>query len=262
MKNANQFALGVILAAGALTLSAAQTQYLYSGQDTQPGYANVQYRITITETGAGFKVAGSVYDGRGGSPIDGAGAGNGFAAQANYTNGYQTVTIMIYGQLNGGTMGTGTIGVYSPSPILFNGQFVPIYATLYPVPAPSNPPTPKPPVLPTNVHMSGGAGFGYTTVTISLNNTLKGSAYEVSGTILVKTEILKQGAAPSYVETTLVVSGLLTPGVEGSLTLSGVPAGNNPSFTGTIAASGTAFSSLLSGLPTLGITGLYLNAEQ
>src|ERR1700733_10051145 len=171
MKNANQFTLGVILAAGALTLSAAQTQYLYSGQDTQPGYANVQYRITITETGAGFKVAGSVYDGRGGSPIDGAGAGNGFAAQANYTNGYQTVTIMIYGQLNGGTMGTGTIGVYSPSPILFNGQFVPIYATLYPVPAPSSTPTSKPPVLPSNVHMSGVTGFGYTTVTISLNST-------------------------------------------------------------------------------------------
>jgi len=254
--------LGVILAAGALTLSAAQTQYLYAGQDTEPGYANVQYRITITETGAGFKVAGSVYDGRGGSLIEGAGAGNGFAAQANYTNGYQTVTIMIYGQLNGGAMGTGTIGVYSPSPILFNGQFVPIYATLHPVVAPSNTPPPKPPVLPTNVYMSGGTGFGYTTVTITLHDTLKGSAYEVSGTIVVKTEILKPGEAPSYVETTLGVSGMLTPSVAGRLTLSGVPAGNNPSFTGTIAPSGTSFSSFLSGLPTLGITGSYLNAEQ
>jgi len=260
MKNAKRITFALLMGATTLTPLSAATQYLYSGHDTT--FPTVQYRLTITETGAGFKVAGSVYDGRGSSLIDGAGAGSGFAATASYNNGYQNVTIAIYGALNGGAMGIGTIGVYSPSQILFNGQFVPIYATLSPVP-PSTSTTPPPTtiVLPASVHMSGGTGFGYTTVTITLDNTLKGSFYEVSGMVVVKTEMIKS-SGNTIEETTLGVSGVLTPGVTGDLALSGVPSGNKPSYTATIAADGTSFTSFLSGLPTLSITGLYLDASQ
>ena len=114
--------------------------------------------------------------------------------------------------------------------------------------------------------MTGGTGFGYTSVTLTLDLALKGASYDLTGSILVKQYFpcipLVPYCSPHYVDTTLGLSGVLTPGVQGNINVSGAPAGNSPSYNGTIGSDGRTFQSFLKGLPTLGITGLYINASQ
>jgi len=115
---------------------------------------------------------------------------------------------------------------------------------------------------PRSMHMTGATGFGYTVVVLTLDFALEqnNTAYSLSGTILVKREVLV-GSKMELEETTLTVSGVLSPGVEGSLTVSGAPPGNNPEYSGTIASGYASYTSFLSGIPSLGITGLFINAS-
>jgi hypothetical protein len=64
---------------------------------------------------------------------------------------------------------------------------------------------------------------------------------------------------PSLVQRTLTISGVLTPGVQGQLAVSGAFPGDNPNFSA--ALNGRRFEGLITGIPSLSITRLYVGAS-
>ncbi len=263
--------LALLLGASSLTPLFANPEYLYSGHDT----ANPQIMISLTITGVsgGYDVTGTIRDGNYYAIVTGSLAGSRLTALAEYKGSSSTIEFANVTGTLFGNLGSGVLSI-STGPILFNVTYAAVSGMLtFVAPPPTStttPPQPPKPVLPASVHMSGGTGFGYTSVQLTLNTTLNGSSYDVTGTIVVTRQSLSCPPltslcrSPQPVTTTNVldVSGVLTPGVQGVLNISDAPSGNSAHYTGTIASDGTAFSSFLSGLPTLGITGLYINASQ
>jgi len=250
--------LAVLLGAGTLAAvpAAAYPEYVYKA--TAAGHPNITMNLTITDV-KGINVAtGSIYLGNILFTVSGDLAGSALNAGATiYRPGVAVLStpVPVIGTLKG-ALGTGAIDVMTGY-LDFNGGYLELSFALEPVPPPAPAPKPAPPVLPDSVHMTGSTGFGYTVVTLRLDLSLKGTAYDVSGTLSVSQQVGKTDSVSTF-----PVSAVLTPGVEGKLTVTGAPAGDSPDFNGTIGATGTTFTSLLTGLPTLGITGLYINAEQ
>jgi hypothetical protein len=274
MKNTHSFrpqsaiTFALLLGASSLTPIFANPEFVYSGHDMT--YPQIQINLTITEVKGAYDVTGTIRDGNYLSIMKtGMFAGSTLSGEMAYTPPYSVPAVApITGTLKG-TLGSGSLTV-AAGWIYFANAWRMIDGTLYAVappqpPSPVTPPPPPPVKLPSAVHMTGGTGFGYTSVTLTLDTRLNGAVYDVTGTIFVKEYIncaLVPNCTPHYVDTTLGVSGVLTPGLRGNLSVSGAPAGNSPSYNGTIGADGTNFQSFLSGLPTLGITGLYINATQ
>jgi hypothetical protein len=96
-------------------------------------------------------------------------------------------------------------------------------------------------------------GFGYTRVFLTLDLTLSGSSYNVSGTLFVN-------QVNPTLQQTLGVSGVLTPGVEGVLAIAGANAGDSPRFVATLSNPGLHVNGLITGIPSLHITQLYVGA--
>lgn len=262
MKNENMLqslrpamAAALLLGAGSLF---ANPEYVYSGRDAT--YSQIITNLTITQVSTGYDVTGNIRVGNCLVYVAGTFAGTTVTAEATFSLPYSVTAVTnITGRLTG-ALGVGSIDL-ATGPIYLCNSYYYVSSMMYPVKPPTTTKTAPPPVaLPASVHMTGSTGFGYTVVTLTLNTTLKGSSYEVTGTMEVRQEVTSPKV--EYYTTTMTVSGVLTPGVQGVLTISGAPANNTPHYSGTIAADGTSFSSLLTGLPTLGITGLYIDAVE
>lgn len=247
--------------------SAAAAQYVYSGRDAS--YSNILMEVYITPTPAGADVTGTVKCGNVLMLLRGALLGSILSANITYqqTAGVAAVAGVV-GSLNG-TLGTGILNVATGA-VDINGRTVTMSFSLVPAnpnpavypgsPAPYTPPSPA---LPSALHLTGGTSFGYSRVALNLDLTLKGSsAYLISGTINVNQLVLKRFSPPRTVQATLRVSGLLTPGGTGALDVIGTPSGSFPHFVGRLSSSGAQFQGFLSGIPSLGITGLPLVAHQ
>jgi len=267
--------LALLLSASNLTpLFAANPRYIYQGKDNGN---NITVNLTI-EAGSlnPASVTGSESDNSSScatSVTGGTLAGNAINADVNESN-FTSPFLMI------GTL-TGTLGSSSSFLTVTNFMFcgvVPVMvdATLKLVLSQVTTPVTQQPgsgvtkfTLPASETMTGGYSLGTTwSASLTLTTTLQGSSYKVLGVITVdqyiQCPILVVSAVPctSHSDyTALAFSGVLTPGVQGQLSINNAPPGSNPVFYATISSSGTSFTSLVEGIPSVGITHLYLNAN-
>ena len=265
-------AVALFLAMSLSARPAAASQYFYSGRDASS--PNIVMELHITQTAAGNDVTGTVRCGNVVMYVKGVLAGNHLNANIRNQPSAGTVFATAASGMLNGTLGTGVLNV-TTGPVNINGHALTLTFVLVP-PAPAagapvgvisasgtgSPPHPMPPALPGAVHLVGGTGFGYTQVTLDLNLALTGSSYQVNGTIVVNQLVLVRFSPSRNVQTTLRVSGMLTPGTTGALRVIGAPNGNSPLFSGTLGLSGSPFQGFLSGIPSLGITGLVIGAQK
>lgn len=267
--------VALLLGASNGNLMFAQTpRWLYVGKDAAAG-------ITVALTVVGTTPAtftGSMYDGNpncsatvtGGMILPGGTASGGAitGGEANYKLGGLPAASPVTGTLTG-VLGasSSTLEVMAFMPC--NVVPVMVVAMLHPqppiAPQPFQPPaggtTVKPVIiLPASETMTGHYSLGTTwSETLMLTTKLQGSSYDVAGTITVDQFIscpLVPNCQPHSVITALSFSGVLTPGVQGQLTINDAPAGSTPAFYGTISSTGTSFSGAVEGMPSIGITFL------
>jgi hypothetical protein len=228
-------------------------QFHYHGVSTR--YPNINMELIITTSYA--DATGTIYVGAYRYPVKGTFSGGTFSATATYNVGPAFFSAFVNGGLSGGALGVGTIT--ASTTVAFNGPPLNLTFDLFPSgrsaaarPAAPSPP-PPPPALPASLHLNGVVSFGYTKAWLTLNFTLRGSSYVVNGTMFVNQ------IRPSLVQRTLTISGVLTPGVQGQLAVSGAFPGDNPNFSA--ALNGRRFEGLITGIPSLSITRLYVGAS-
>ena len=247
---------------------AAAAQYFYSGHDA--AYSNIIMELYITTTSAGNDVTGVVRCGNVVMHVKGMLAGNNLNANVTSQPSAGALSVARATGALKGALGTGGLDV-SAGPVNINGRAVTLSFALTP-PAPNAPgvishsglrfpPQPRPLALPSALRLVGGTGFGYTRLTLNLDLVLRGSSYAASGFIVVNQLILVKFSPPRNVQTTLRVTGMLTPGTTGALSVIGAPPGNFPHFVGALGLTGAPFQGFLSGIPSLGITGLTIGAR-
>jgi len=266
--------LSLLLGASNLTpLFATNPRYVYQGKDSN----NITVNLVV-EGGTPDSVTGSIYDGLSSCAAivtNGTLIGSVINAGVTYNVGGQPAVSNLVGTLTG-TLGATSSVLQVDAFIFCNVAFVQVVATLDLVPplittVPAHPISPRvTPLLPASETMSGGYSLGTTwSASITLTTRLQGLAYNVVGVLTVDQFIGCPGlvspvlfpCTPHSELTALPFSGVLTPGAQGQLSINNAPPGSNPVFYATISSSGTSFTSLLEGLPSLGITHLYLNAN-
>lgn len=244
--------LAVCAALQSLGLPAIAQQFQYHGVSTQ--YPQIHMELTITTRYA--DATGMIYDGNYRYPVKGTFSNGALSAMTDYVTRSISYSAPVSGGLSGGPLGTGRITAFAH--VAFNGPVLSLTFDLQPnsappaassaQPAPTSAPTP-----PSVMRLNGSVGFGYTRASLALNMTLKGSSYLVSGTMVVNQ------IRPSLLQRTLTISGVLTPGVPGQLSISGAFPGDNPAFSATL--SGRRFEGLITGIPSLDITHLFIGAN-
>jgi hypothetical protein len=247
--------------------SAQVVRYEYRG--LYPLYANLRITMDLHLTstpGGGFDVTGSIYDrylfsGSHGFTVKGTFSGGMMAAGATATGGVFLTPVT--GALVGGGLGTGMLDITGGVVPMYN---TPIDLTLFalapvgsPVSTPTPTPTPTPAPSPSMLDFHATAGFGYTRVDLFMRFQLiglqsSGGVYQVSGVVTVH-------ALRPPSDTVLQVSGTYLPSaVPAPFTVTGAPAGSNPLLTATRIGAGT-LDCQLTGIPSLGITSLYLTGQ-
>jgi len=226
--------------------------FLYTGSAAM--HPNIKMDLYLTAMAGTYDATGTIEVGSFHAQVKGTLAAGALNATVAYALQYSgtAARVMAAGKL-GGAMGAGMLSV-STGPVLVGQSSQPLSFTLYPVHAPSPPPPPPALLLPATRSLAGEVAFGYTKLALALELKLNGASYEITGSIKVNQ------IKPTVVQAALGVSGALTPGVQGELTITGAPAGSTPRFTGTLGPLGAPFQGLLSGIPKLLITGLYVNA--
>lgn len=112
--------------------------------------------------------------------------------------------------------------------------------------------------LPAHANLTGATGFAYTSVRLTLELVLRGSAYQVTGTIDVNQ------LSPVEIQRRLSISGTLIPGVQGKLLVSGAAPGDQPQLIAILRPRSGAtliFDGNLWGIPSLGIANLQIGAS-
>ena len=254
-QNAVRGAVTLALLLAVLLISAqpaAAQQFVYKGHDMT--YPNIQMELWVTPGAS--DATGTIYVGNYNYLVKGRFSGNSLAGTASTAGGNAgavvAVSVPVAGNLSG-RLGVGTILVRT-GPMPFNRPIA-LSFVLYPAggaaAAPPSPPPPPPPSLPATAHLTGVTGFGYTKVFMTLDLTLRGSSYYVTGTLFVN-------QLNPTLQQTLSVSGVLTPGVEGALAVTGANAGDSPRFAATLHTPGLRLDGLITGIPSLHITHLYV----
>lgn len=269
-------ALVLLLAAGNMSsLFATNPRYIYKGTDSGNG---ITVDLTVEPMGSFASVTGSIYDGNpscAATVLNGMLVSNVLNAGVSYkANGLPAVSNMT-GVLTG-TLGAASSTLEVDTFIFCNVAYDMVVATLTlnSIQVPFSPVNPggagggggAPVLLPLSETMFGGYSLGSTwSAEIFLTTKLQnGTFYNVQGTLTVDQYFgcpLVPNCTPHSETTVLSFSGSLKPGIQGSLIFSDPPVGSHPVFTGTISSTGTSFTSLIEGLPSLGITHLYLNAQ-
>jgi hypothetical protein len=268
------FMLALLWGASNLSPLFAQTpnRWIYTGKDMALG-------ITVTLTvvdGTPATFTGSIYDGNPSCSATVVG-GTGFIAPGGAASGGAltppAVTSWAMPVSPGSAAGlpaqspmvgtlTGVLGAPSSMLVVENFMYcnvvpVMVVATLHPQPpivTPTYTPIPQPIILPSSETMVGQYCVDKTWCEyLTLTTKLQGSTYNVVGTMAV--DLLYGGNIAN-----LSFSGVLTPGVQGQLTISNPPPGSKPTFYGTISSTGTSFSGVVGGMPSLGINQLFVVA--
>jgi len=236
-------------------LTASAQQFIYHGRDAT--YPNINMELRITRTAGPWDATGSIYVGSYTYLVKGTLSGNSMVATAVSVGSRALYRTGVNGTLSG-ALGSGTLTV-TTGPMVFNGPGLNLRFVLTPAGAPgpvaANPAPTVATSLPQTLHLTGGTGFGYTRVTLTLDLVLRGSSYQVNGTLFVNQ------IQPVVVQRTLQISGTLTPGVQGALAVSGASPGDTPNFTATLGQRGAPLQGLITGIPSLSITRLYVGAQ-
>lgn len=242
-------------AAVALTAGApAQAQQsLYHGVDTRFHIFKMDLYLTRLRSGA-IDATGSIYQGNNRYSVKGSFAGSTLTAGVTYPIGFGAVTTTVLGTLTGGGVGQGVLAVATGLLPTGSGAFNALAFRLTPPATAIVTPPPALPPVPSDVR--GTAGFGYTKVDLSLHFTPSGGVYRVSGQMTV------HSIRPQIVTTVMQISGTYIPSsVPARFAISGAPAvaGNNPVLTGIF--SGQTLNCQVTGIPSIGITSLYIAAK-
>ncbi|HLJ55429.1 MAG TPA: hypothetical protein VKT77_10355 [Chthonomonadaceae bacterium] len=240
-------------AAIATATPAGAQQTLYRGVDNR--YSNIKLDLYLTRQRNGtIDATGSVYlAARFQYFIKGTFSGSTLTAGLTYNAAAGVpAAVGVTGTLTGGGIGGGVLNVTTGPVPTGQGIFNALSFALTPNGAPINRPAPI--QFPTDVR--GTAGFGYTQVTLALHLAPNGSAYLVTGTLTV------HSLRPQNSTTTMQVAGTYNgSGQPVRLIVRGYPAiaPNNPILSATF--TGQQANCQLTGLPSLGITNLYIVAK-
>jgi len=240
----------LLLSPGFAPEAAAQVNYEYRG----PLSSNFLMELTLSGTPAAGTVTGIIRSGTNPAALV-RGAYRGGVFTGNAFSG--TVFNQAIGGTLSGAVSTPGILTVNPFPLPFNNQTNTVTFTLS---TPNRPSTTTPPTSHTpslqSQNFHSNVGFGYTRVDLTMHFQPNGSMYQVSGQATV------HSLKPRDETTTLRISGTYNPQAGPvAFTITGARGPNDqPRFSGSIGANGS-FGGQMTGMPSLGITSLYFNAQ-